>query len=486
MSLPYFPLVYHTIMMNFIESVLCRFESCFSRKAAFRWFITITIGLMLRSDKLGVTSVIRDLSLSPGCYDSMIHFFRSSAWSLENIRVRWFSIVKESFPVYKEGRFCVLVGDGVKQPKEGRRMPGVKKLFQESENSAKPEYIHGHMFGGLGILAGSDKERACIPLSIRLHDGLRAAIGWNGAHICAASHVVQMIEDAYRAACTLGDCLLLLDRYFLTVPALEKLASLNSSGKAHMEIVTKAKRTCVAFEKPAPRKAARGRPPKKGPAVHLKELFLSHKENFRETEIELYGRKESIRYYCTDLLWGQKLYQELRFVLVEMNGVQSILASTSLELEPLSIIRLYSYRFRIECTFRELKQQMGAFCYRFWSKHMPKLSHYRKKGELTAMECVEGEKSRRKILEAIRATEIHMSLSCIAMGILQGLSICFIGEIRPGQLRYQRTPSRGRVSEAAIMDYLRKHFFRLLGKQPELRITQIIQEQQDESGIYWG
>ena len=126
-------------MMNFIEIVLCRFESCFSRKAAFRWFVTITVGLMLRSDKLGVTSVIRDLALSPDCYDSMIHFFRSSAWSLENIRERWFSIVKESFPIYKEGKFCVLIGDGVKQSKEGRRMPGVKKLFQESENSAKPE-----------------------------------------------------------------------------------------------------------------------------------------------------------------------------------------------------------------------------------------------------------------------------------------------------------------------------------------------------------
>ena len=43
-------------------------------------------------------------------------------------------------------------------------------------------------------------------------------------------------------------------------------------------------------------------------------------------------KRESIRYYCIDLLWGQKLYQELRFVLVEMNGVQGILASTSLEL----------------------------------------------------------------------------------------------------------------------------------------------------------
>lgn len=75
MSLPYFTVVYHTIMLNFIENVLYHFESCFSRKAAFRWFVTITIGLMLRSDKFGVTAIIRNLSLSPGCYDSILHFF---------------------------------------------------------------------------------------------------------------------------------------------------------------------------------------------------------------------------------------------------------------------------------------------------------------------------------------------------------------------------------------------------------------------------
>ena len=278
MSVPYFSVVYHTIMLNFIDKILCQFESCFSRKASFRWFVTITIGFMLRSDKLGVTSVIRDLALSPDCYPSLIHFFRASSWSLDAIRLRWFSIVKNNFPLYKEGPFHVMVGDGVKQPKEGRRMPGVKKLFQESENSSKPEYIHGHMFGGLGILAGNPGDWACV-------------------------------------------------------------------------------------------------------AIHLKELFKSHKERFLETQMELYGKQETICYYSIDLLWGQKLYQELRFVLVEMNGVQSILASTSLELEPLSIIRLYSYRMRIECTFRELKQQIGAFCYHFWSKYMPKLSYYQKAGE---------------------------------------------------------------------------------------------------------
>lgn len=485
MSLPYFLVVYHTIMLNFIDKVLSPFESCFSRKASFRWFVTIIIGLMLRSDKLGVTSVIRDLALSPACYPSMIHFFRASSWSLVTLRRRWFSIVRDEFPLYKEGNFHVLVGDGVKQSKEGRRMPGVKKLFQESENSAKPDYIHGHMFGGLGILAGNPGSWACIPLSIRLHDGLQAAHGWKGASISQASHVLQMVGDAYRAAQVFGDSLLLLDRYFLTVPALVVLDALNRAGSVRLEIVTKAKKSCTAFEKPAPKKPGRGRPPKKGAAVHLKERFVSHKERFQETRIELYGKQETIRYYSTDLLWGQKLYKELRFVLIEMNGVQSILASTSLELEPLSIIRLYSYRFRIEGMFRELKQQIGAFCYHFWSKHMPKLSYYQKAGESGPLERVEDEKGRRNILKAVRAIEMHMVMSCIAMGILQSVSIYWVGKLSPDQLRYQRTASRGRVSEAALMVYLRKYLFLFMEKQPDLQITQIIRKQQDTSGIYW-
>lgn len=106
------------------------------------------------------------------------------------------------------------------------------------------------MFGEFGILTESTRNWVCIPLSIRPHDGLQAAKGWKNAPVLSAFHVVQMVEDAYQTARTFGDSLLLLDRYFFTVSAIEKLQYLNNSGDLCMEIITKVKKSCTAFEKP--------------------------------------------------------------------------------------------------------------------------------------------------------------------------------------------------------------------------------------------
>ena len=116
---------------------------------------------------------------------------------------------------------------------------------------------------------------------------------------------------------------------------------------------------------------------------------------------------------------------------------------------------------------------------------MPKLNHNQKKEEPGSLEQVMNEKDRRCILKAVRATEMHMVISCVAIGILQSLSVNLEGTLNSGQLRCQRTPARGRVSEAALMHHLRKYFFLFMEKQQESRKTQIIKQQQEESGIYW-
>lgn len=94
----------------------------------------------------------------------------------------------------------VLIGDEVKQSKEVRKMPGVKRLHQESENSSKAKYIFGHMFGAVGVLIGDISRMFCVPLSMKIHDGIESIRQWNESDKNTGSHIVQMIENSFGAA----------------------------------------------------------------------------------------------------------------------------------------------------------------------------------------------------------------------------------------------------------------------------------------------
>lgn len=484
-SISYYLAIDHT-MLKYINSILCDFRSCFSRQASFHWFAVIIVGLMIRSDHLGLTSIIRDLSLHSRHYETLIHFFRSSAWSLKSIRLKWFQVVRRVAPLYSVNGAVVLVGDGMKENKEARRMPGIKKLHQESENNSKAEYIFGHLFGAIGILMGAPQKMFCLPLFINLQDGVKAIFDWGNPNEQTerqGSHVVQMIKQATMASANFGKSILLLDRYFLTIPALVQWKEANQDTTESMHIVTKAKSNAVAYEYPPVKKKGRGRPPKKGKTIKLMELFEIRASEFQTATVTMYGKEETVQFLCLNLLWGQGMYQELRFVLVQWGNQRSILVSTDLTLAATDIIELYGYRFKIECTFREMKQAIDGFGYHFWSKSMPKLNRYLKKGESHPIEQVTDEKERTRIQLTVKAIEGYVMCSCIAMGLLQLIAVRYSSQVPGLFFRYLRTPSKKVVSEATVMVYLRTSIFRMLARNSHLTITKIIRSKQEISEI---
>ena len=107
----------------------------FSRLVSFMWFVTIVAGLTVRTDLRGATSIVRALNLRRGHYTSLIKHFHSSALKLDRLSALWAQAVLRLFPspVRVNGRL-VLVGDGIKIPKRGRKMPAVKLLHQQSED----------------------------------------------------------------------------------------------------------------------------------------------------------------------------------------------------------------------------------------------------------------------------------------------------------------------------------------------------------------
>lgn len=462
-------------MFEFIDTILLRFRSCFSRKAAFHWFVIIVVGFLIRSDTLGVTSVIRDLAILPSCYPCLLHFFRANSWKDEVLFSTWIKTVVELAPLKKISGRVVLIGDGVKRASDGRFLPCIKKMVQESENANKSLYLYGHFFGAVGVLIGFATKSFCLPLSIRLHDGDQGIDTWFGD--TSLSHVVRMFRDGICAAQYFGNVLFTLDRYFLTVPLLTLWNAFQNDFPDKLHIITRAKKNCVVYEKPELYKG-RGRKPLHGKAVSIKELFSVEATSFQTKTLQLYGEEKEVRFLSKIYLWGKKLYQPLQFILAEYDGNQIILVSTDLSMTPEDILTAYSYRFKIEAMFREMKQQIGAFVYHFWTKATPKLNRYRKKGTPDPLEKITNQKKQIKILETLMATERYLSLCCIVTGILQLLCLKYEGKINVSKFRYLRTPSKPVLSEASMMAYLCKNLFRFMEKKSEITITKIISSKQ--------
>jgi hypothetical protein len=162
-------------MFRFINDILEQFLPCFNRKASWVNFCSIIIGFILRPDMRGVSSVISALRMKPAHYTTLLKFFRSTSFDLDTLYRKLITVLLKILPPKTIDGRVILVGDHIKISKEGRRMPAIERLHQESQNSGKGTFIEGHLFGFISmIIPGFNRS---IPVMAGIQESKRKTGG---------------------------------------------------------------------------------------------------------------------------------------------------------------------------------------------------------------------------------------------------------------------------------------------------------------------
>jgi hypothetical protein len=442
-------LVKEEFMTLWIEWVRCvrMFRPACTRNISFLWLAVALTTFAIRPDILGVTSFIRASFLHPNCYRLMLKCFHSSAVVLPRLLETWVKLALRLFAPVTEGGYVVLAADGLKVPKEGKKMPAVKCLYQESSNNSKPEYIMGHSCQVLSLLVNSVTGQVfSVPLLSRICEGLI----WNRSRNRKSllDKLVDMFLEVTRIAAV--PALLVADAYYASRKVIEPLL------REGCHLISKARINTVAYE-PAPVKKMKrpGRPRIYGRKVRLRCLFKGWKA-FQEAPSPVYGDKNVvIQYRAVELLW-RPVGTLVRFVLVKHpTRGRIILLSTALDLDPLTVIKIYGLRFKIEVSFKQALHTLGTYAYHFWMKTMKPIKRFSGNQNLEGQSDVYRQAVQRKM----DAYHRHIQLGCIAQGLLQHLAINFRETVWDMFKSWLRTMKKNLVPSEMVVAHAMKSSF---------------------------
>jgi hypothetical protein len=425
-----------------------------SRSTTFLWLVVVLAALCLRPDLAGVTSPVRALGLSDASYYCLLHFFHSPALDVAALTQLWQKTLQRLLGrrwVRVNGRRVGLV-DGLKRPKEGRKMPGVKSLHQESRCNAKASFIMGHWLQAVALLAQAAGVYLAVPVAARIHEGLvwsnrdrRTLLDKLGALLLdlAWDEPLTIVADAYYAAAKFARALL----------------------QAGHHLVTRVRCNAVAYFPPSPPKGKhRGRPLLYGPKTKLHHWFR-YKQQFLKAPSPVYGESGVVlRYYSFDLIW-RPLGRLVRFVrVIHPTRGRLVLLSTDLGLEALEIIRLYGWRFKIEVGFKQAIHTVGAYAYHFWMQDMNPI----RRGDGSQHPHRQSPEYRHHLRRKLAAYERHIQLGLIAQGLLQYLSLTFRRVVWFNFHSYIRTAAPQKPpSEWVVTHALRHSWPHFLAGSPE-------------------
>ena len=199
-------------------------------------------------------------------------------------------------------------------------------------------------------------------------------------------------------------------------------------------LLTRMGHNTVGYKKPIRQKKKKGRKRKYGEKVKIYDLFGL--ASFNSLDVDLYGEKQNVEYYCADLYW-KPVKKVVRFVLVKFpNGKgKAILMTTDITLSAKEIIETYGLRFKIEVGIKVAAEEIGTFSYRFWSKSHPTI----KKGDGPHYTHKDEEEVRTKLEMKQQTYEIYVQLAVVVQAFCAYMAVFHPNEVWKNYSEWQRT-----------------------------------------------
>jgi DDE superfamily endonuclease len=330
------------------------FASCFTAPG-FAYFQSYLWALMVVEGRKCLTRLARCTFFHQRDLSSWERFLAEYRWSLTAVTERLVRLVVERLGEQLQVHGAYLVGkDTTLVAKTAKRMLGVQKWKDHSDNADRGAYLVGHHWNLVGLISPWGTRWLCWPLVMRLVPGLKGARQWIGGDAIAP---MSFWDAAIAAVLEVTRCLgeasvrVVADAFYSKAPFLN---GLRARGIA---VISRLRKDAVGWDDPEPRlPGTRGRKPRYGRKWPLASLLRA--ETPTRERLTLYGTLTEVVFVVRDV-WLRDVAQKVRVVVLEGAKEPILLVSTDLALSALQIIEIYGARFSIELTIRDLKQHFG-------------------------------------------------------------------------------------------------------------------------------
>jgi hypothetical protein len=330
------------------------FAPCFTAPS-FAYFRAYVWALMVVEGRKCLTRLARCAFFHQRALSSWERFLAEHRWSLTALTERLVTLVVTQLGDRLQVHGASLLGtDTTLVAKTTKRMLGVQKWKDHSDNADRGASLVGHHWNLVGLISQWEARWLCWPLVMRLVPGLKGARQWM---VGDTVEPMRFWDAAIAAILEVTRCLgeasvrVVADAYYSKAPLLNGLLARG------IQVISRLRKDAVGWDDPEPRPSGtRGRKPRHGRKWTLASL-LSAQTPTRE-RLTLYGKLTEVVFVVRDV-WLRDVAQKVRVVVLEGAKEPLILVSTDLALSALQIIDLYGARFSIELTIRDLKQHFG-------------------------------------------------------------------------------------------------------------------------------